>query len=250
MAGEGTTNIVQEQNVARLGLNLDNTVNQVQKGQLTYALNAAIENFDSNSVNYQNEPANEFCLDFPENYHLIGTHFIAEKNKHIFFLANPETGDSQIGYMDNNDCIYRTYINAVCLNFNINYPIHKVVHKITNCTTEIYWTDGINPRRFLDLTNLPYTTDPTSNVCNSKTLSTLKPNASLMSLLAAIASDDGAGADGGARMDVDAGLPMRLFRDDARQQRKVELMQLMGQPRRMPSMVGYGLEITGYIPKE
>lgn len=30
----------------------------------------------------------------------------------------------------------------------------------------------------------------------------------------------------------------------------VAKMQLMGQPRRMPSMVGYGLEITGYIPKE
>ncbi|MBS0390391.1 MAG: 3,4-dihydroxy-2-butanone-4-phosphate synthase [Proteobacteria bacterium] len=30
----------------------------------------------------------------------------------------------------------------------------------------------------------------------------------------------------------------------------VTRMQLMGQPRRMPSMVGYGLEITGYIPKE
>lgn len=158
MAGEGTTNIVQEQNVARLGLNLDNTVNQVQKGQLTYALNAAIENFDSNSVNYQNEPANEFCLDFPENYHLIGTHFIAEKNKHIFFLANPETGDSQIGYMDNNDCVYRTYISAKCLNFNIHYPIHKAVHKITNCTTEVYWTDGLNARRYIDLESVPYVT--------------------------------------------------------------------------------------------
>lgn len=30
----------------------------------------------------------------------------------------------------------------------------------------------------------------------------------------------------------------------------VARMQLMGQPRRMPSMAGYGLEITGYIPKE
>jgi 3,4-dihydroxy 2-butanone 4-phosphate synthase/GTP cyclohydrolase II len=30
----------------------------------------------------------------------------------------------------------------------------------------------------------------------------------------------------------------------------VAKMQLMGQPRRMPSMAGYGLEITGYIPKE
>ena len=30
----------------------------------------------------------------------------------------------------------------------------------------------------------------------------------------------------------------------------VSRMQLMGRPRRMPSMAGYGLEITGYIPKE
>jgi len=30
----------------------------------------------------------------------------------------------------------------------------------------------------------------------------------------------------------------------------VHKMKLMGQPRRMPSMTGYGLEITGYIPKE
>jgi 3,4-dihydroxy 2-butanone 4-phosphate synthase/GTP cyclohydrolase II len=27
-------------------------------------------------------------------------------------------------------------------------------------------------------------------------------------------------------------------------------MRLMGQPRRLPSMAGYGLEITGYITKE
>jgi len=30
----------------------------------------------------------------------------------------------------------------------------------------------------------------------------------------------------------------------------VHRMQLMGTPRRMPSMTGYGIEITGYIPKE
>jgi 3,4-dihydroxy 2-butanone 4-phosphate synthase/GTP cyclohydrolase II len=27
-------------------------------------------------------------------------------------------------------------------------------------------------------------------------------------------------------------------------------MRLMGTPRRMPSMAGYGLEITGYLSKE
>ena len=136
---------------ARAGLNLDSSINQVGPGRLTYALNAAVENFDSSSVNYQNEPGNELCLDFPTGYKLIGSHFIPEKRKNIFFLANPNTGDSEIGYMDNNDCQYHTLINAACLNFDVKNPIRKVVHRITNCTTELYWTDGVNPRRYLDI---------------------------------------------------------------------------------------------------
>ncbi len=152
MAMDGTdnqSNIKQEYNLARIGLNMDQSVNQIQKGQLTYALNAQLDNFDGSSLNYQNEPGNVFCLNFPQNYKVIGEHFIQEKNKHIFFLLNPNTGDSEIGYMNNNDCEYHTlsttypdlditvYANSQCLNFNINNPIQKVVHKITNCSTEI-----------------------------------------------------------------------------------------------------------------
>jgi len=158
MADQEQGNIRQEFNLGRTGLNMDSSVNQVEKGRLTYALNASVENFNATAVNYQNEPGNEFCCEFPENFHLIGTHFIQEKNQHIFFLTNPETGASQIGYMNNNDCTYHTYVDGSCLNFNINYPIQKAVHKISNCTTEIYWTDGLNPRRYLDLENIPYVT--------------------------------------------------------------------------------------------
>ena len=169
MAGEETTNqgnIKVEYNNATTGLNLDQTVNQISKGKLTYALNAAVENFDASSVNYQNEPGNEFCLNFPDGYQLIGEHSIPERDKHIFYLANPDTGASEIGYMFNNDCIYQTLVNAPCLNFDINYPIHKTVHKITNCTTEIYWTDGLNPRRWMDIDNVPYKKSDASSVCD------------------------------------------------------------------------------------
>jgi hypothetical protein len=159
-------NVKQEYNNATTGLNLDQSLNQIQKGRLTYALNAAVENFDSNSVNYQNESGNEFCLRVPEGFVLIGEHFIIEKNKHIFFITNPSTGDSQIGYMDNNDCVYRVLVNAPCLNFNINYPIHKVVHRITNCNTEIYWTDGYNPRRYLDIDDIPKILRSGSPLCS------------------------------------------------------------------------------------
>lgn len=158
MAAEETTNqgsnVKLQFNAAQLGLNMDNTVSQVKKGMLTYALNANLESFDASSVNYQNEQGNEPCggnTFFPANYALIGHHFIAERNKHVYFLVNTSTGVSEIGYMLNNDCVYHTYITGSCLNFDINFPIQKVVHKITNCTTEIYWTDAKNPRRFLDL---------------------------------------------------------------------------------------------------
>jgi hypothetical protein len=159
-------NIRQEYNNATVGLNMDQSVNQIKPGTLTYALNAALENFDASSVNYQNEQGNEFCVSFPQGFTLIGNHFIAEQSKHIFFITNPNTGDCQIGYMDNNDCIYHTLVNGRCLNFNVNNPIQKTVHKITNCTTEIYWTDGLNPRRYLDINNVPYILTPQSELCD------------------------------------------------------------------------------------
>jgi hypothetical protein len=180
MAGEETTNqgnnIRPEFNTANTGLNLDLTVNQIPKGALTYALNASIENFGASSINYQNEPGNELCLNFPDGYQLIGEHSIYEKNKHLFFLANPYTGGSEIGYMDNNDCIYHTLVNAPCLNFNIDNPIHKAVHRITNCTTEVYWTDGLNPRRYLDIDNIPYILRPNSELCDPRYTNELNCN--------------------------------------------------------------------------
>lgn len=62
----------------------------------------------------------------------------------------------------NSCCTYTTLVQGPCLNFNINYPIHKVVHRIVdrnddgNCGTEIYWTDGLNGRRFMNLDDLPF----------------------------------------------------------------------------------------------
>lgn len=179
MAGEETTNqgnIRPEFDTANTGLNLDLTVNQIPKGALTYALNASMENFDASSVNYQNEPGNELCLNFPDGYQLIGEHSIYEQNKHVFFLANPTTGGSEIGYMLNNDCVYHTLVNAPCLNFNIDNPIHKAVHRITNCTTEIYWTDGLNPRRYLDIDNVPYILKPNSELCDPQYTNELNCN--------------------------------------------------------------------------
>ena len=58
------SNINNEFNVAKMGLDLDSSDAQIDKGKLSYALNAVVENFEANSINYQNEPGNKFCLNF------------------------------------------------------------------------------------------------------------------------------------------------------------------------------------------
>ena len=73
-------NIRLEYNNATVGLNMDQTLNQIKPGTLTYALNAALENFDASSVNYQNEQGNELCVNFPQGFTLIGNHFISEQS--------------------------------------------------------------------------------------------------------------------------------------------------------------------------
>jgi Leucine-rich repeat (LRR) protein len=163
---QSDSNIENHSSTVRVGLNMDSSINQISPGQYTYALNSSIENFDSNSFSLQNEEGNELCLVFPKEMVLIGRHFIGEKNKHIFFLVNPDTNSSEIGYMDNNDCLYHTLINASCLNFDTTHPIRKVVHKINNCATEIYWTDGFNPRRYLNIDDIPKLLKYGSDLCD------------------------------------------------------------------------------------
>jgi hypothetical protein len=174
------SNIKQEYNVASKGLNLDNSQNNIDKGVLTYALNAAMENFDANSFQYQNEPGNVACFDFPDGFKLLGKYFIPEKSKIIFWLKNDVTGESELGYMVNNDCIYKTLINDNCLNFDTNRPILSGAHRILdNGDVEIYWADN-NGRRYLNIEDIPYFPISTSDACDPTDSELLDCNALLL----------------------------------------------------------------------
>ncbi len=54
--------------VAQTGLNMDQSVNQIGQGSLTYALNAAVENFDANSVNYRMNLVMSFVYSFLQGF--------------------------------------------------------------------------------------------------------------------------------------------------------------------------------------
>lgn len=159
-SNKSNTNL--QYNVAKAGLNLDSSQNNISKGSLSYALNAVVENFDSNSIQYQNEPGNTFCFNFPEGYKMLGKHYIPERNTVIFFLNNPVTGDNEIGKTEDNDCTYVTIVNDPCLNFDINRPILGIVHRIVqNGDIEVYWADN-NGRRYINLNDIVYL--PSGNI--------------------------------------------------------------------------------------
>src|SRR5688572_21093659 len=128
-------------NVAQpmLGLNLDGTSQQVGQGEVTWAINAVVENFNGEMITYQNEPANILCTNLPDGFRVIGQRNIQEKGIIVFWLVNPDTGESEIGTVEN--CIYEKKINNTCLGFDINYPILKTAVKIDSCSIEVYFTD-------------------------------------------------------------------------------------------------------------
>ncbi len=138
---------------AIVGLFLDSVTTQLPQGALSWAVNAVVESFDGNQVTYSNEQANTLCVTWPTGYRPIGLRNILEENLVFAWLLNSVTGDCEIGMVSS--CTYTKIINAKCLNFGIDNPILKHAHRNTNCGLEIYWTDGRNRVRWIQLEKLP-----------------------------------------------------------------------------------------------
>lgn len=159
------SNIQQNAKNAYVGLNLNGVPSQIKNGQLSWAVNAIVENFDGNSVSYQNETANKLCTNFPQGWAVIGQKNIIEDNIKLFWLVNETTGGSEIGKIVN--CVYSKIINADCLAFDRNHPILKIVYRKNDCgETEIFWPDNKNRTRYLNLSQLPYLTIKGDDSCD------------------------------------------------------------------------------------
>ena len=74
---------------------------------------------------------------------------------HVLYLVNFELNKSEIGFFYGKECKYETKLNQGCLNFNIAFPI-KSQYKIKNCELHLYFQDGFNPDRHINLDDLPF----------------------------------------------------------------------------------------------
>lgn len=189
--------------IPRNGMNREAHESELQKSEYSFALNANIQDEHGNgAVMLQNEPSNLLCSTFKAGFKVVGFKYDVNSDNTYFFITNPTTHVSEIGYIANtepansleaieNSCncdpsvvleqpLEHTTQTALCnyitlvsdapvggcaghnLNFNINYPIFSNNIQIKNerLGKTIYWTDGYNPPRYINLDENGVTAHP------------------------------------------------------------------------------------------
>ncbi len=194
-----------EISAGRQGMNKDVHPSDLNEQQYTHQLNGNVQNEDGNGIpKLQDEHSNILCSRFKPGFKVIGTKLDLNADRQYFWLVNPETNVSEIGYISSlanmvsvedvpadcgcdvknilaapledtvqtESCTYITVLEDSCnncLNFSIDHPIRNVELKDEQCGKRLYWTDGLNPMRFLDLSNLDRYGFVGEEVCDSDT---------------------------------------------------------------------------------
>jgi len=135
----------------------------VGEGMYTHARNAVNNSHDGQVGIIGNEPSTFECITFP--YTLIGAIHLEEDKWAIFTTNNI---NSEIGEFDESECSYRTIVSDVCLNFKTTNLITGAYREKYDCQRVIYWDDGLNPTRTMNIDNIPWIQNCTTlNSCTT-----------------------------------------------------------------------------------
>lgn len=177
-------------------MNRNTHISQLDNIEYPFALNADTESETGEVLNITNEPSNYFGVDFPDNYKVIGYKKNLLEERTYYFLTNPITKKSSIGYVDDtfieiynddtyvdcSDCqenhnqlgisleditqtpnkVYVELINDLCLpigeglNFDIDLPVKFIEIKNEKLGTLLYWDDYNNPSRWMNASDIQY----------------------------------------------------------------------------------------------
>lgn len=88
-------------NYPKKGMQRDKHPGEIGKDEYTFAMNANTHGYNGDGyVILQNEDSNIKCSTFKAGYKVIGHRFDINEDRTYFFLTNPTTGCSEIGYID------------------------------------------------------------------------------------------------------------------------------------------------------
>lgn len=125
----------------------------VKESQWVHARNA-INNSNIGDVGRMgNEPANRLCITVPTGYTIIGFIHLINDKWAVFSTNNTK---SEIGYFEENICRYTKIVNADCLNFKTTNLIYGQSKENFDCSYSLYWADGLNPDRYLNIGDIKY----------------------------------------------------------------------------------------------
>lgn len=120
-------------------------------GFYTHARNAVNSSHDGQVGVIGNEPSNLHCVNLP--YDLIGAIPTIDD---IWVIYTTNDVDSEIGLFDESACSYTKIINSKCLNFKRTYLITGTFRERYDCQRVVYWDDGLNPTRSLNIDDIPF----------------------------------------------------------------------------------------------
>ena len=138
-------------NVFVKGMVKDTDSSYFDKQSWYHARNLINNSVDGDLGVVGNEPANLRCAEIP--YTIIGgIHLYGDT--WVIYSTNDTL--SEIGLFDDSKCEYTTLVNDECLNFNKDNLIVGAAKENFDCTWQVYWDDGLNPSRTLNIDNIPW----------------------------------------------------------------------------------------------
>lgn len=150
-------------NTASVGMQKDADPQVLKEGQYINAINARLNTHTGNLPFITNEPANINCLNLP--LEIIGNIKLPSGK---FAIFSTDDFQGEVGIFDEKTCDYQRKVRSTCLNFNKKNLIRGVSKSNFDCSEAIYFTDGINPRRYLNLDNIPYKFTQLDDECRTK----------------------------------------------------------------------------------
>lgn len=163
-----------EQNITHTftkGLNKDSDPTFVNDGMWTHARNAVNNTFEGDLGTLSNEASNFLCavtgstmqVAVVDKY-IIGCVYLFSDKWIIFTAGHDNQGRpimSEIGLLQEDRCIYQPIVQDYCLGFDKRFLISGVSREKEDCSWQVYWADGLNPDRYLNIGD-PQTWVPTS----------------------------------------------------------------------------------------
>jgi len=98
-----------------------------------------------------NEPSNKFCIQVP--YDIVG---IVRRDPDNWIVFSTNNVLSEIGIFTESTCGYTKVVSDKCLNFKKTNLITGYIQYNYDCTWSVFFADGLNPDRTINLDNPPY----------------------------------------------------------------------------------------------